>query len=138
VRTASWELALHDPRAKNRVEPEVAQKIKVEEPELKRFKKDDEMRTKTRQDNIERDDKLAREEENLAREKQNLAREKQNLARENKTQHNTTQHNTTQQNPTHDTTTQHNTTTHYTAHTQPNTSIHNPKKNGKGFAPCRV
>jgi hypothetical protein len=43
------------------------------------------IRAKTRADNIERDDKLAREEENLAREKQNLAREKQNLAKEQET-----------------------------------------------------
>jgi hypothetical protein len=76
-----------------REEPEVEQKIKVEEPDWKRFKKDEVLRAKTREENIERDDKLAREEEkqnlareeekqNLAREKQNLAREKQNLARE--------------------------------------------------------
>ncbi len=63
-------------------EPEVEQKIKIEEPELKRFKKDDVQRAKTRQGNLERDDKLAREEENLAREKDNVAREKDNLARE--------------------------------------------------------
>ncbi len=48
----------------------------------KRFKKDEVLRAKTRQDDLERDDKLAREEENLAREKDNLAREKDNLARE--------------------------------------------------------
>jgi hypothetical protein len=60
------------PRAKPEEEP----RIKVEEPEFKRFKKDEMIRAKTREDNIERDDKLAREEEKLAKEKQNLAREK--------------------------------------------------------------
>jgi hypothetical protein len=63
-------------------EPEVEQKIKIEEPEWKIFKKDDVLSAKTRQDNLERDDKLAREEDDLAREKDNLAREKDNLARE--------------------------------------------------------
>ena len=63
-------------------EPEVEQTIKVEEPESKRFKKDDVMREKTRRENIERDDKIAREKVNLIREKQNLVREEQNLARE--------------------------------------------------------
>jgi hypothetical protein len=59
-------------------EPEVEQTIKVEEPEIKTFKKDETSKiniAKTRQDNHERDDKLAREEENLAREKENLARD---------------------------------------------------------------
>ncbi len=50
---------------------------------MKRFKKDDyAKREKTRQENIERDDKLAREEEKLAREEEKLAREEENLARE--------------------------------------------------------
>jgi hypothetical protein len=41
------------------------------------------LRAKTKEDNIERDDKIAREEDdNLAREKQSLAREQENLARE--------------------------------------------------------
>jgi hypothetical protein len=69
------------PREDTEVEP----KIKVEEPEWKGFKKDDVKREKTRQENIERDDKLAREEENLARERENLAREKETLAREKET-----------------------------------------------------
>jgi hypothetical protein len=59
-------------------------KIKVEEAESKRFKKDDVMRDKTRRENIERDDKIAREEETLAREKETLAREKEMLARDHK------------------------------------------------------
>jgi hypothetical protein len=46
-------------------EPEVEQTIKVEEPEIKTFKKDE---TSTRQDNF------AREKDNLAREKNDLAR----------------------------------------------------------------
>jgi hypothetical protein len=63
-------------------EPEVEQIIKIEEPELKRFKKDDVLRAKTRKDNLEKDEEIARQEDNLAREKDNLAREKDNLARE--------------------------------------------------------
>ncbi len=77
---------IQPPRAKPEAEP----RIKVEEPEFKRFKKDEVLRAKTREDNIERDDKIARKKENLAREKmparENLAREKmparENLARE--------------------------------------------------------
>ncbi len=66
-----------------REEPEVEQKIKIEEPEWNRFKKDDELRAKTRQSNIERDDKLAREEENLAREKI-ISQEKKLISQEKK------------------------------------------------------
>jgi hypothetical protein len=65
-----------------RQELENEPKIKVEEPESKRFKKDEVLRAKTRQDNIERDDKIAREQENLRKEQENLEREKMNLVRE--------------------------------------------------------
>jgi len=65
-------------------EPEVEQTIKVEEPESKRFKKDDVMREKTRRENIERDDKIAREKVNLIREKQKnrISQEKNRISQE--------------------------------------------------------
>jgi hypothetical protein len=66
------------PRQEHENEP----KIKVEEPESKRFKKDEALRAKTREDNIKRDDEIAREQENLVREKEKGIREKQNLERE--------------------------------------------------------
>jgi hypothetical protein len=66
------------PRQEHENEP----KIKVEEPESKRFKKDEALRAKTREDNIKRDDEIAREQENLEREKEKGIREKQNLERE--------------------------------------------------------
>ncbi len=59
-----------------RQEQEDDTKIKVEEPELKRFKKDEEMRDKTRRENVERNDEIAKEQERLQRE--NLEREKMN------------------------------------------------------------
>ena len=66
------------PRQEHENEP----KIKVEEPESKRFKKDEALRAKTREDNIKRNDEIAREQENLEREKEKGIREKQNLERE--------------------------------------------------------
>jgi hypothetical protein len=66
------------PRQEQKDEP----KIKVEEPESKRFKKDEVMRNKTRQENIDRDDRIAREEETLAKQKEEtLANKKRKLSR---------------------------------------------------------
>jgi hypothetical protein len=66
-----------------REEPELEQKIKVEEPiRVEEIQERHVKREKTRQENIERDDKLAREEENLARKRRSRKRKRKTHKRE--------------------------------------------------------